>query len=269
MGMYRPIVRNLWLKQMYRRLLGERLVKGSRRVVATSQQEARELIEEGIPETQVFVRRNGIEVPRSLPERGRFRKQWGIAPETKLILFLGRLVSKKCPDLLLEAYAQWREAAGKGMASMLAIAGPEEGDGYLGKIKTLSQCLGLAESVVFTGPLYDDAKWAAYRDADVFVLPSLHENFGNTAAEAIACGTPVIITDRCGIAPLVSGRAGIVIPHNLADLAAAIGRLLGDETLRQQFRSGSERVTQELSWDEPLTQMEDLYRELVAGNPQR
>jgi glycosyltransferase involved in cell wall biosynthesis len=269
MGMYRPIVRNLWLKQMYRHLLGERLVKCSRRVVATSQQEARELVEEGISEAQVFVRRNGIELPHSLPERGRFRKQWGIAPQTKLILFLGRLVSKKSPDLLLEAYACWRETADKGVASMVALAGPEEGDGYLGKIKTLSQRLGLGDSVLFTGPLYDDAKWAAYRDADVFVLPSQHENFGNTAAEAISCGTPVIITDRCGIAPLVNGRAGIVIPHNLADLAAALGRLLGDERLRQQFRSGSEEATQELSWDEPLTQMEDLYRELVAGSDQR
>jgi glycosyltransferase involved in cell wall biosynthesis len=266
MGMYRPIVRNLWLKRMYRHLLGERLVRGSRRVIATSQQEGRELVEEGIPEGQIFVRRNGIEVPRSLPEPGRFRRQWGIAPEMKLILFLGRLVSKKSPDLMLEAYARWREAAGKGMASVVVLAGPEEGDGYLGKIKTLSQRLGLGESVLFTGPLYHDAKWAAYCDADVFVLPSQHENFGNTAAEAIVCGTPVIITDRCGIAPLVSGRAGIVIPHNVADLAAAIGRLLGDKTLREQYRAGSGEVARGLSWDEPLTQMEDLYRELAAGS---
>jgi glycosyltransferase involved in cell wall biosynthesis len=152
------------------------------------------------------------------------------------------------------------------MASVVVLAGPEEGDGYLGKIKTFSQRLGLEESVLFTGPLYDDAKWAAYRDADVFVLPSQHENFGNTAAEAIACGTPVIITDRCGIAPLVNGRVGIVIPHNVADLEAAIGRLLGDATLRDQYRASSGDVARGLSWDEPLTQMEDLYRELVAGN---
>ncbi len=266
MGMYRPIVRNLWLKRMYRSLLGERLVQGSCGVIATSQQEAKELIEEGIAEARIFVRRNGIEVPRSLPEPGRFRQQWGIRPEAKLILFLGRLVSKKSPDLLLEAYARWRETAGKDVASVVALAGPDEGDGYLGKIKTLSQRLGLGESVLFTGPLYDDAKWAAYRDADVFVLPSQHENFGNTAAESIACGTPVIITDRCGIAPLLDGRAGIVIPYSVPDLAAAIGRVLGDETLREQYRAGSEGVAQGLSWDEPLAQMEDLYRKLVAGN---
>ena len=266
MGMYRPIVRNLWLKRTYRFLIGERLVRSSRRVIATSQQEAGELVEEGIPEAQVFVRRNGIEVPHPLPGPGKFRKQWGIAPEVKLILFLGRLVSKKSPDLLLEAYARWREGAGKGMPSVVVLAGPEEGDGYLGKIETLSQRLGLGESVLFTGPLYDDAKWAAYCDADIFVLPSQHENFGNTAAEAIACGTPVIITDRCGIAPLVNGRAGIVIPHNVDDLTAAISRLLGDEILRGQYRAGSEEVARGLSWDEPLTHIEDLYTELIAGN---
>ena len=64
---------------------------------------------------------------------------------------------------------------------------------------------------MFTGPLYGDAKWAAYRDADLFVLPSQNENFGNTAAEAVACGTPVLVTDRCGIAPIVDRRAGVVV----------------------------------------------------------
>ena len=55
-------------------------------MIATSQQEAMELVEEGIPQGQVFVRCNGIEVPHPLPEPGRFRRQWGIAPETKLII---------------------------------------------------------------------------------------------------------------------------------------------------------------------------------------
>ena len=56
-----------------------------------------------------------------------------------------------------------------------------------------------------------EAKWAAYRDADIFVLPSQNENFGNTAAEAVAAGTPVIVTEQCGIAPLFAGTAGLVV----------------------------------------------------------
>ena len=63
------------------------------------------------------------------------------------------------------------------------------------------------------GPVFGAAKWAAYRDADVFVLPSQNENFGNTAAEAVAAGTPVIVTEQCGIAPLLANEAGLVVPR--------------------------------------------------------
>ena len=106
--MYRPIVRNLELKRLYHRILGSPMVKGARFLVATSEQESRELIESGVDASRVVVRRNGIDGPETLPPRGEFRKKWDIAPESKLVLFLGRLVSKKSPDLLLEAFANWR-----------------------------------------------------------------------------------------------------------------------------------------------------------------
>ncbi len=73
--------------------------------------------------------------------------------------------------------------------------------------------------------------------------------------------------DRRGIAPLVNGRAGIVISDNVDDLEAAIDRVLGDATLCEQYRVGSEEVTRGLSWDDPLSEMEDLYRELIQETP--
>jgi len=83
--------------------------------------------------------------------------------------------------------------------------------------------LGIRANVLFTGPLYDDAKWAAYRDADVFVLPSQNEKFGNSAGEAMACGTPVIVSDQCGLAPIVNGRTALTV---IADNLIQIGRCL-------------------------------------------
>jgi glycosyltransferase involved in cell wall biosynthesis len=111
--------------------------------------------------------------------------------------------------------------------------------------------------------LYGDAKWAAYRDADVFVLPSQHENFGNTAAESAACGTPVILTDRCGVAPIIAGRAGEVIPHDATALASALASFLAKPNLRESYRDGCAAVTRELSWNQPVAQMEQLYRHCV------
>ena len=264
MGMFRPIVRNLWLKRFYHALLGGAMLRGSSRLIATSEQERWELVEGGVPEARVVVRRNGIELPEHLPPAGSFRRQWNIPAEARMILFLGRLVTKKSPELMLEAFARWRRGTGEPQSAFLVVAGPDEGDGYRQRLEALATGLGLNTGVLFTGPLYDEAKWAAYRDADLFVLPSQNENFGNTAAEAVACGTPVLVTDRCGIAPLVDQRAGLVVPHDREALRAGLARLLEDEALRQRLRAGCGEVARALGWDEPLAVMEELYAELVA-----
>jgi glycosyltransferase involved in cell wall biosynthesis len=130
-------------------------------------------------------------------------------------------------------------------------------------LETIAAQMGLEGRVLFTGPLYGEAKWSAYRDADVFVLPSQIENFGNTVAEAVACGTPVLVTDRCGIAPLVDRRAGLVVQHNCSALEAGLAQILDDPALSARLREGCEEVARALGWAEPLAQMETLYREMV------
>jgi len=109
-GMFVPIVRNLWLKRMYHAVWGRRLLQGATAVIATSEQEVEELAAGGIPRERVMLRRNGVEVPPSWPERGKFRKTQRISREEKLVLFLGRLSTKKSPDLLLKAFANSRNA---------------------------------------------------------------------------------------------------------------------------------------------------------------
>jgi glycosyltransferase involved in cell wall biosynthesis len=179
-------------------------------------------------------------------------------------LFLGRLVSKKSPDLMLEAFSHWNRRGNGSRGSVLVMAGPDEGDGFRQHLEAIAAQMGLNNRVLFTGALYGDAKWAAYRDADVFVLPSQNENFGNTAAEAVACGTPVLVTDRCGIAPMVDQRAGLVVPHDCAALEAGLAQILDDAALAARLRGGCKGVANSLSWAEPLAQMETLYRELIS-----
>ena len=263
-GMFRPIIRSLRLKRLYHRSIGERLTHGARFLIATSIQEKQEFLAEGIEESRVVVRRNGIDVPAALPAAGTFRARWAVPGGTKLILFLGRLISKKSPEMLITAFASWRNTAGRSTPAILVLAGPEEELSYLRELKQLSAKLGVEQAVKFTGPLYGDDKWAAYRDADVFVLPSQHENFGNTAAESAACGTPVIVTDQCGVAPFIAGRAGEVIPHDAAALEAALASLLAKPDLRNSYREGCAAVTRELSWNEPVAEMEQLYQRCIT-----
>jgi glycosyltransferase involved in cell wall biosynthesis len=264
MGMFLPIVRSLRLKRFYHDALGGRMLRGASCVIATSEQERQEFLQGGIAESKIVVRRNGIEIPEQFPPAGWFRSQWKIATDAKVVLFLGRLVSKKSPDLMVQVFARWNQRGNGARGSVLVMAGPEEGAGMRRHLEGIAAQMGLNGNVVFTGPIYGDAKWAAYRDADVFVLPSQNENFGNTAAEAVASGTPVLVTDRCGIAPIVGGRAGLVVPHDCAALEAGLAQILDDRALAARLREGCREVANSLSWAEPLAQMETLYRELSS-----
>jgi len=98
----------------------------------------------------------------------------------------------------------------------------------------------------------------------VFVLPSQNENFGNTAAEAVAAGTPVIVTDQCGIAPLLKDLAGLVVRHQEEDLTHALAQLLGDRNLWQKLHEGCGAAASSLSWEEPLREMEIIYSSLAS-----
>jgi glycosyltransferase involved in cell wall biosynthesis len=263
--MYRPVARSVGAKRLYRFLVGRRLCERAARVIATSELERRQLLGEGLAPDRVAVRRNGIDLTpfAELPPRGRFRRDRGIASETRLILFLGRLAAVKSIPLLVRAFAALTPPSAR-----LVIAGPHETPGDRQTLIDLTERLGVGSRVLFTGALYGAAKVEALVDADVLVLPSQSESFGIAAAEAMACGTPVIVTDQCGIAPYVHDRAGLVVPHEAAAVTAALQRLLGDAALAARCRAQGPVAARALSWDEPLQQLERLYHNVVAGGRQ-
>jgi glycosyltransferase involved in cell wall biosynthesis len=260
-GMFVPIVRNLRLKRIYHRLFGRRLFEGAAAVIATSEQEVAELAQGGVAREKIELRRNGVEPPDSWPERGTFRTGLGITVEAKIVLFLGRLSEKKSPDMLLEAFALLSQELG-GKALHLVFAGPDEG-GMKARLMAMAGQLGVGSRVQFTGAIFGKAKWAAYRDADVFVLPSQNENFGNTAAESAAAGTPVVVTEQCGIAPHLADVAGLVVPHDARELARAIRAVIGDPELHARLAAGCTQVTARLGWEDPVREMEALYNRLA------
>src|SRR5437016_649728 len=247
---------------MYHAVWGRRLLEGASAVIATSDQEAEELVTGGLSPARVVERRNGVEGPASGPERGLFRRAHGVSPEEKLILFLGRLSAKKSPDLLLRAFAELLGRTSE-IPMTLVFAGPDE-SGVEAELGQMARQLGVRSKVQFAGPLFGATKWAAYRDADVFVLPSRNENFGNTAAEAVAAGTPVIVTEQCGIAPLLADEAGLVVRYDRAALSNALARVLGEAELRARLVAGCAAVSSRLGWEEPVRDMEALYAGLAS-----
>ena len=261
-GMFVPIVRNILLKHLYRAVWGRKLLQGAAALIATSEQEVEELVAGGLAREKIVLRRNGVEAPFSWPARGAFRTAQGIPPDAKLVLFLGRLSSKKSPEMLLESFSELPTEM-EGRSVRLMFAGPDE-SGQKELLEKMANKLGVSDRVQFSGAVFGAAKWAAYRDADVFVLPSQNENFGNTAAEAMAAGTPVIVTEKCGIAPLLADAAGIVVPHESRALSKALIQVLENRELNERLREGCSKVTARLGWNEPVEIMETVYKKLAS-----
>jgi glycosyltransferase involved in cell wall biosynthesis len=259
-GMFVPIVRNLFLKRTYHHLFGKTMLQNAAAIIATAEQEKSELIAGGIPAEKIVLRRNGVAPPASLPARGAFRTSLNIPADARLILFLGRLSQKKSPDLLLQAFAQLPPSS---TAAHLAFVGHDE-SGMRARLQQLAGQSDVAQRVHFAGPLSGDSKWSAYCDADIFVLPSQNENFGNTAAESIAAGTPVIVTDQCGIAPLLDGVAGMVVRHSASSIVETMSNLLTDSALYARLKNGCATAVQRLDWGLPTREMESLYRKLAG-----
>jgi glycosyltransferase involved in cell wall biosynthesis len=263
-GMFVPIVRNLWLKRVYHRYWGREMLAGADAIIATAEQERDELIAGGLAGEKIVLRRNGVEAPVAFAERGLFRQDLKIPQEARLVLFLGRLSQKKSPDLLLKSFAGLGSPGATGRSAVhLAFVGPDE-SGMKARLQQMATQLGVFARVHFSSALEGEAKWRAYRDADIFVLPSQNENFGNASAEAVAAGTPVIVTDQCGIAPLLKGVAGLVVRHEEGELRQALFRLLEDEGLREKLQSGCALAVENLGWEQPLEQLEALYSRLAG-----
>ena len=256
-GMFLPIVRNVGMKKAYHALYGRRMLEGAEAIVVTAEQERQEVLSGGFSQKKVILRRNGVEAPESLPERGNFRRSQGIPSGQLSILFLGRLSQKKSPDLLLRAFAGLPDAS-----AHLTYVGPDE-SGMRERLQVGARDLKVGARVHFVEALEGERKWEAYRDADVFVLPSQNENFGNTAAEAIVAGTPVIVTEKCGIAPLL-GEAGLVVKHDEQALRAALSAVLHDAALRERMQTACTVTAAHLGWEEPLEELERLYSKLAT-----
>jgi glycosyltransferase involved in cell wall biosynthesis len=146
-------------------------------------------------------------------QRRVFLDAFPTARDKRLILFLGRIHPKKGCDALIEAFAS---CAARDAALHLIMAGPDQ-VGWQSDLAKRASALGVGDRVTWTGMLSGDVKWGAYRAAEVFVLPSHQENFGIVVAEALACGLPVLISDKVNIwREVEKARAGIVAKDDVA-----------------------------------------------------
>jgi glycosyltransferase involved in cell wall biosynthesis len=260
LGTIPRVTRSRIKKLAFDTLFGHFILRGAEAVIAKTPADRQPYLDAGISGEKVNLIPNGIDLPPELQSLrgGEFRRRYGVGESEPLFLFVGRIHPVKGADLLVRAFARM---GGRGK---LAVVGPDEG--YRGDLERFVERRGIRGSVIFTGPLYNEEKWAAFNDADVYVLSSMHENFGNTVLESIVCGTPVIVTDRCGIAPYIEGRAGLVVPYEEEALSQAMERLYKDTELREGFSdAGRCLLEEEFSWEPIVEKLEALYGAVISS----
>ncbi len=175
--------------------------------------------------------------------RAEIRTSFGIKNDMPVILFAGKLVDKKQPLCLIEAFARVRAH----QPCSLLIAG----DGPLRAAAEALVAKLAVPDVHFTGFLNQSEISRAYVAADVFVLPSrLHETWGLVVNEAMNFALPIVVSDKTGCAAdlVHEGRNGFVVQHDSAtSLAAALGTLVANPEMRRRFGAESLRVIQHYS----------------------
>jgi len=141
----------------------------------------------------------------------------------RALLYLGRIHEKKGGDLLVDAFAR---VAADSTALQLVMAGPGD-ERLLAQLRQRATELGIADRITWTGMLQGDLKWGAFHSADAFCLPSHQENFGIAVVEALACGKPVLISDKVNIwREIEQDGAGLVAPDTLAGTVDTLQRWL-------------------------------------------
>jgi glycosyltransferase involved in cell wall biosynthesis len=208
-------------KVCYWKWLEHRVVRDAAGIIFTSEEErqrGRGTFQPWLAKQEALVPLGTIAPPRPPEElRALFDTRFPQLRGQRVLLFLGRLHEKKGCDLLLEAFRRVAPPL------HLVFAGPCEDARFAAALRARAEGL----RVTFTGPLYNDEKWAALAAAEVFALPSHQENFGVAVAEALASGVPVLLSQRVNIwREIVEDGAGFAEPDDAGGTTRLLERWL-------------------------------------------
>lgn len=247
--------RSPWLKKAWIALFERRNVEGAAAVHVTSSLEGEEMLAAGFHPAKTIEIPNGFDfeapsvtaapqLPAGLP--------------VKYALFLGRISWKKGLDRLVAALANAPDLN-------LVIAGNDD-ENYRPTIEKLAAELGVTRRIYYVGFVDGQTKRALLSNATLLVLPSYSENFGNVVLEAMAVGTPVVVTPEVGAASIVSEtHSGIVVDGDPILLARALADLTSNVQSRQEMGSNARAAARSFGWDAIAERFELQYRLLASG----
>ena len=188
------------------------------------------------------------------------RQKWHIDPTTKKIVYVGRLHPEKSLETLVRAMPLVLE---KEPLAHCYLAG----FGHMqSSLEALAGKLGVRERITFFGKVSNEELVMAFNIADVFVLPSLAELEGMVVLEAMACGKPVVVAnaENSASTAFVKDNGALFAPEDSADLAEKLVTILQNDDMRREMGERSLEQSALYSIDESVSQLETLYREVIA-----
>lgn len=232
---------------------------------ATSEQERKEIIEL-FPESSVFTIPNGIawgefQIHDSLSKREYLKVFTDLDSNGSidfLVISMGRLQKKKGFDILINSFDEFLKFYPN---SYLLIAG--EDDGEKKELDQQIQRLNLKSSVFFIGEIAGQKKINFLANADMFVLPSHNENFGNVYAEALAAGTPVIASKNTPWQQVEVYNCGLHVNNNVKETTKAM-KTLAEKDLKVMGANGRSYIKR-LDWDNIGKMFADKYFEILSS----
>jgi D-inositol-3-phosphate glycosyltransferase len=236
-------------------------------VMASTPSEAQELMElYGADPGRLCTSPPGVDHALFHPgSQGGARRRLGLGPG-QVVLFVGRIQPLKGVDIALEAFFRVGERFPE--AHLVVVGGPSgpRGEQEVAALRQRAFGGGLASRVRFVGPVPHGLVPDLYRAADVVMVPSRSESFGLVAAEAQACGTPVVGARIGGLADVIDdGTTGILIDGwDPADYGAAVLRLLDDPELAAKMGRAAVDWSRRFSWDATVRRYLELYRGVLG-----
>lgn len=250
--------RSRWLKKLYNFLAGKQLIQGAAACIAIARNELEHYAAYGISADRVTMIPNGIDAAEfGAVDDAAFRGKFGL-PDSPFILFLGRLAPIKGPDMLLEAYL--------GLAAAypdmhLVFAGPD--GGMLDSLRAKATNARFANRIHFIGAISGADKSRAYHAATLLAIPSRQEAMSIVVLEAGICGTPVLITNRCGFDEVVEAGGGRVVEASAEGLQAGLSEMLSARDILPLMGRALRHFTQEnYLWTSIVEQYVALFERL-------
>jgi glycosyltransferase involved in cell wall biosynthesis len=210
---------------------------------------------------------NGQELPPDAALE-KTREGSSLVPDRKALLFLGRLHPKKGVPNLLRAWAVCQKTEHEATNWVMVVAGWDQ-DGHENLLKRMVGELGIADSVLFPGPLFNGTKNCALRRAQAFVLPSYSEGLPVAVLEAWAWRLPVLMTPQCNLPEGFAEGAAIRADHDVESLSQGLRTLftMSKSERKQMGARGRRLVEQRFSWPSVTKQIISVYRWVLGGGP--